>query len=346
MVTGFLLSLAASAGAMAQMPTPGAQSTTTAPVPTTTGSGTTTTRTATTTPAPPVAPVPSSPRPPGRGREGRPKTAGEPVSLSLLRRTEGSLRFGDRVKLTGRHSSRKRDKLIRVEYKARGEKPKTIAKARTDKKGRYVVRHRPAHTGRYRALDRKGELKTDKIDVEVKPKLDFEVEPSTLTGRKVDASGELLPGGKGRRILVEARRKGDWKKVEKVDAGKPFEVSWRPERVGSYKLRASFEGDKRNLGEREAAPVMAFRESVTSIYGPGFYGRKTACGQTLERKTVGVAHKKIACGKKVTFQRKGRSITVPVIDRGPFVKGREWDLTTAAAAKLKVEGVQRVWSSR
>ncbi len=329
---------------MAQMPTPGGQFTTTAPAPTTTGPATTTTRATTTTPAPPVAPGPSSPRP--RGREGRPETAGEPASLSLLRRTEETLRFGDRVKLTGRHSSRKRDKLIKVEYKARGEKPKTITKARTDKEGRYVVRHRPAHTGHYRALDRNGDLKTDKVDVEVKPTLGFEVEPATLTGRKVDASGELLPGGNGRRILVEARRKGDWKKVEKVDAGDPFEVSWRPQRVGSYKLRASFEGDKRNLGEREAAPVTAFRESVTSIYGPGFYGRQTACGKTLERKTVGVAHKKIACGKKVTFQRKGRSITVPVIDRGPFIKGREWDLTTAAAAKLKVEGVQKVWSSR
>ncbi|MBA2764925.1 MAG: hypothetical protein H0U42_09635 [Thermoleophilaceae bacterium] len=263
-----------------------------------------------------------------------------------MRRTEGSLRFGERVKLTGRHSSRKHDKPIQVEYKARGEKPKTIAVPRTDRKGRYVVRHRPAHSGRYRAIDRKGSLKTDKVAVEVKPTLDFEVKPSTLTGRKVEASGELLPGAEGRRILVEARRKGDWKRVERVDAGKPFDVSWRPERVGSYKLRASFEGDKRNLGEREAAPVMVFRESVTSIYGPGFYGRQTACGQRLERKTVGVAHKKIACGKKVTFRRKGRSITVPVIDRGPFIKHREWDLTTAAASKLKVEGVQRVWSSR
>jgi len=342
MIVGFLLSLAGSAGALAAAPGPGTQSTTTTPA-------STTTATTTTTPSPPTAPGPSSPstpRSPGRAREGRPETSGAPPSLSLLRRTEGSLRFGERVKLTGRHSARKRDKLVKVEYKARGEKPKTIAEARTDKKGRFVVRHRPAHSGRYRALDRKGSLKTDKVAVEVKPTLDFEVERSTLAGRKIGASGELLPGGEGRRVLVEARRKGDWKRVERVDAGKPFEVSWRPERVGSYKLRASFGGDKRNPGEREAAPVMAFRESVTSIYGPGFYGRQTACGQTLERKTVGVAHKKIACGKKVTFQRKGRSITVPVIDRGPFIKGREWDLTTAAASKLKVEGVQRVWSSR
>jgi len=76
-------------------------------------------------------------------------------------------------------------------------------------------------------------------------------------------------------------------------------------------------------------------------YGPGLYGNGVACGGTLKRSTVGVAHKKLPCGTKVTFAYKGRSLTTKVIDRGPYVKGVRWDLTEAAAEKLNFEDVGR-----
>jgi rare lipoprotein A len=43
----------------------------------------------------------------------------------------------------------------------------------------------------------------------------------------------------------------------------------------------------------------------------------------------GVAHKTLPCGTKITFRNpaNGRTITVPVVDRGPYVDGRQWDLT-------------------
>jgi hypothetical protein len=71
-----------------------------------------------------------------------------------------------------------------------------------------------------------------------------------------------------------------------------------------------------------------------SWYGPRFYGNGTACGQTLTKTLVGVAHRTLPCGMLVTFRYNGVTLTVPVIDRGPYVNGRTWDLSYAACSKL------------
>ena len=57
----------------------------------------------------------------------------------------------------------------------------------------------------------------------------------------------------------------------------------------------------------------------------------------MTRKLIGVAHKKLKCGTKVEIYYKGRTIVAPVVDRGPFRKGTEYDLTYAAAKKLKFQ---------
>ena len=71
-----------------------------------------------------------------------------------------------------------------------------------------------------------------------------------------------------------------------------------------------------------------------SYYGPGFWGNRTACGQTLTRKMIGVAHKKLPCGTRVVFAYHGRWARAKVIDRGPYVGGRTWDLTQRLAKRL------------
>jgi rare lipoprotein A len=78
-----------------------------------------------------------------------------------------------------------------------------------------------------------------------------------------------------------------------------------------------------------------YRRASASWYGPGLYGRKLACGGTLTAGTLGVAHRSVPCGTKVTLRYRGRTVRVPVIDRGPFVAGREFDLTAATKAKLR-----------
>jgi hypothetical protein len=82
------------------------------------------------------------------------------------------------------------------------------------------------------------------------------------------------------------------------------------------------------------ALVALMRMLKATWYGPGFYGKRTACGARLQPTTLGVAHKRLPCGTRVTFYHAGHFLTLPVIDRGPFRKGVEWDLTAAAAKRL------------
>jgi rare lipoprotein A (peptidoglycan hydrolase) len=84
------------------------------------------------------------------------------------------------------------------------------------------------------------------------------------------------------------------------------------------------------------------RVAGASWYGPGLYGNRTACGQVLRATTIGVAHRSLPCGTMVRFTYHGHAVVAPVIDRGPYVKGRAWDLTAAASEALEFEGVGRV----
>ena len=67
-----------------------------------------------------------------------------------------------------------------------------------------------------------------------------------------------------------------------------------------------------------------------------------ACGGRLEAGRVGVAHRTLPCGAQLAFRHDGHTVTVPVIDRGPYVAGRDFDLTPAAAGRLGVDGVTAV----
>ena len=73
-----------------------------------------------------------------------------------------------------------------------------------------------------------------------------------------------------------------------------------------------------------------------SWYGPGFYGKRTACGYAMTTSLVGVAHRTLPCGTRVTFRNpsNGRLVIMPVVDRGPYVTGRQFDLTGGACLRL------------
>ena len=85
----------------------------------------------------------------------------------------------------------------------------------------------------------------------------------------------------------------------------------------------------------------ATRTRVVTWYGPGWYGRRTACGNTLTSHLMGVAHKTLPCGTVVHFRFRGNSVTAKVVDRGPYAAGVDYDLTWAAARKLGVISIGR-----
>ncbi len=90
-------------------------------------------------------------------------------------------------------------------------------------------------------------------------------------------------------------------------------------------------------------PKSGTQVSVASVFRD--YGLGLACGGVLGRDQLGVAHKTAPCGTLITLTYGGRSLTVPVIDRGPYVAGREWDLTGATADALAFPGLGQIqWS--
>lgn len=84
------------------------------------------------------------------------------------------------------------------------------------------------------------------------------------------------------------------------------------------------------------------RTAGATWYGPGLYGNGTACGQTLRRGTIGVAHRTLPCGTAIKFSYHGHTLVTKVIDRGPYSKGNDFDLTNGARLALGFEGVGRV----
>jgi len=83
--------------------------------------------------------------------------------------------------------------------------------------------------------------------------------------------------------------------------------------------------------------VKIHKSAIATWFGPGFYGQQTACGQTLTPATIGVANRKLPCGTLVKVTYHGKPLTVPVVDRGPYGNGADWDLTAAAAQALGIE---------
>ncbi|HCY75222.1 MAG TPA: hypothetical protein DHV28_04830 [Ignavibacteriales bacterium] len=89
-----------------------------------------------------------------------------------------------------------------------------------------------------------------------------------------------------------------------------------------------------------------------SWYGPGFHGQKTANGEVYNQNSFTAAHKSLKFGTllKITNLKNNRSVVVRINDRGPYIQGRDLDLSKAAAlelgmvrrgvAKIKVEEIK------
>ena len=90
------------------------------------------------------------------------------------------------------------------------------------------------------------------------------------------------------------------------------------------------------------AKTRVHKSGIATWFGPGFYGKQTACGQVLTAATVGVANRTLSCGTLVKVSYRGHLLTLPVIDRGPYGTGADWDLTTGAAQALGVEDTVRI----
>lgn len=83
-----------------------------------------------------------------------------------------------------------------------------------------------------------------------------------------------------------------------------------------------------------------------SWYGPKFHGKLTANGEIYDQMSLTAAHKQLKFGTllKVTNPKNGRSVIVRINDRGPYIEGRDLDLSKGAAIELGMmrKGVARL----
>jgi rare lipoprotein A len=71
-------------------------------------------------------------------------------------------------------------------------------------------------------------------------------------------------------------------------------------------------------------------------------GRRTACGGTIQPDTQGVSHPTLPCGARVFLFVNGIRVLTQVVDRGPYVPGRQFDLTDALARRVGLSGVEKI----
>ena len=73
-----------------------------------------------------------------------------------------------------------------------------------------------------------------------------------------------------------------------------------------------------------------------SWYGPKFHGRITANGELFDQMALTAAHKKLKFGTllRITNPKNNKSVVVRINDRGPYIAGRQLDLSKAAALEL------------
>jgi rare lipoprotein A (peptidoglycan hydrolase) len=172
-------------------------------------------------------------------------------------------------------------------------------------------------------------------------------------GSRAAVRGAIGAGGrsvKGLLVSLQVKRDGRWKPIDRdrTTARGRYVLRERVSRTGTTPLRvrvAAVPGLVR-AESRRVGKLRVYRWAYASWYGPGLYGNRTACGQTLGAGTLGVAHKSLPCGSKVTFKKGRREVTVRVIDRGPFVGGREYDLTGATAQRLGFGGHGSILATR
>jgi rare lipoprotein A len=169
---------------------------------------------------------------------------------------------------------------------------------------------------------------------------------ATLRGRLLFTG--IAAGAAGRTVEIERRGPSTdfvWTPTitATVSAGGSFQAVWRTDQSGRFAVRAVVVSGLAGLATAPPTlTVTVYPTSRATIYGPGFYGRQTACGAELTQATIGVANRSLPCGTKVSILYHGRTLVVPVVDRGPYANGADWDLTAATAQALGIDGTERI----
>jgi rare lipoprotein A (peptidoglycan hydrolase) len=126
-------------------------------------------------------------------------------------------------------------------------------------------------------------------------------------------------------------------KVTTSEAEKIAEtVRQKAERTENAEGRQDLVKDKVTVKQGDHGKPVVEQVGEASFYGPGFHGKKTATGEKFDQNEMTAAHPTLPLGSQATVTNlgNGNSVDVKINDRGPYVKGRDIDLSKGAAKEL------------
>lgn len=269
--------------------------------------------------------------------------------------------YGHRVAVAGRVSDGARGMPVALEYQATADKPwSTIATATSGSGGAFAISAPVTRSGALRVAESQaaaarvaGSAATASdgaastaLPLEVRAGLDVRKRSlDVLSGHNASVAGSVNPATAGRAVLLQVREQGGWVTVARTRTAAQgrYVLRYAPRATGTRAARVRFGGDAANAPAiRGVGRLNSYRLAGASWYGPG---GTTACGGSLDAGTMGVASKTLPCGTMVSLRYCGHDVRVPVIDRGPYVAGREFDLTVATKAALGFGDTGQLWTT-
>jgi rare lipoprotein A len=173
---------------------------------------------------------------------------------------------------------------------------------------------------------------------------------SALLSNQLSFTGSASPSDAGATVQIERlghQTNWQWAPTAQATVGSDgsFSATWNTDHIGRFSMRALITSATNTATAASSMPtvtITVYRQSIATQYGPGFYGKHTACGTKLKPSTIGVANRTLRCGSKVSVYYHGRTMVIPVIDRGPYANHADWDLTTATAKALGIDGTATI----
>jgi rare lipoprotein A (peptidoglycan hydrolase) len=94
--------------------------------------------------------------------------------------------------------------------------------------------------------------------------------------------------------------------------------------------------------EPASEPAGDWYVALASPYAFEQGAKRTACGIAIGPRTMGVSHPVLPCGAKIVLEYDDARVLTQVIDRGPDVPGREFDVSRPLAQRIRLQGIQQV----
>jgi hypothetical protein len=173
---------------------------------------------------------------------------------------------------------------------------------------------------------------------------------SAILEKDLQFSGSVPSSDAGQKVVIErSGHETGWTWAPTVtttaQSNGSFSADWSTDHIGRFSIRVIVTPGATTASAASASPAMTvtvYRPSLATQYGPGFWGHRTACGQKLTQGMLGVANRTLKCGEDVALYYKGKTVIVPVIDRGPYANGADWDLTMATGKALGIAGTAKI----